>query len=64
MLAGMPKLDIGVDAFLLAQQLVPDPTLVDELRCALARALGNDEPSPPSAGPFTVPKTGMQGSLS
>lgn len=63
-LAGMPRLDIGVEAFLLTQQLVPDPTLIDELRRALARALGNDEPNPPSAGPFTGPKTGMQGSLS
>ncbi len=59
-LAGMPRLDIGVDAFLLTQQLVPDPTLLDELRRALAGALGNDEPNSRSASPLTGAKTGCK----
>ena len=41
-LAGAPRLDSGVDSFLLTQQLVPDRTLVRELRHALERAPAND----------------------
>ena len=41
-LAGTPRLDGGVDAFLLTQQLVPDRTLIRELQHALGRPPGND----------------------
>ena len=41
-LAGMPRLDAGVDPFLLTQRLVPDRTLIHELQRVLARAPAND----------------------
>ena len=41
-LAGTPRLDVGLDTFLLTQQLVPDGTLIRELQHALSGPPGND----------------------
>lgn len=61
-LGGTPKLDRGVDTFLLTQQLVPNRTLIRELQHALPVHSGAIEPGPPGAQPATpAPIAGMRG---